>query len=227
LLTKIRATEDAPVRVEDSHIVAEIREGLQLLWSNRVLRGLALANGMVNLGGFIFLAVYILYMVRELRLDPGAIGLVLASGGVGALGGAIAAAPAKHRWGAAPVLIGSLVMFGVSGLTVPLAVLFPPIALPMIVASEVLQWFAILVFSVNAVTVRQSISPPHMLGRINGSMRVLTFGSRMVASLLGGLLGGLIGLPATLVVGAFGMLLSFLPLLNAGIADTDREDSCA
>ena len=40
-------------------------------------------------------------------------------------------------------------------------------------------------------------------------------------------LGGLIGLPATLVVGAFGMLLSFLPLLNAGIADIDRADSCA
>ena len=227
LLTRIRAREDEPVRAENSDIVEEIREGLHLLWSNRVLRGLALANGMVNLGGFVFLAVYILYMVRELKLDPGAIGLVLASGGVGALVGAIVAAPAKHRWGTAPVLIGSLVMFGVSGVTVPLAVLFPHIALPMIVASEVLQWFAILVFSINAVTVRQAISPPHMLGRINGSMRVLTFGSRTVASLLGGLLGGLIGLPATLVVGAFGMLLSFLPLLNAGISELDHADSCA
>jgi MFS family permease len=222
LLARIRAREDAPGRADDSHILSEIREGLAFLWSNRVLRGLALANGMVNLGGYIFLAVYILYMVRELHLDPGAIGLVLATGGVGALAGAIAAAPAQRRWGTAPVLIGSLVMFGVSGLTVPLAVLFPAVALPMIVASEVLQWFAILVFSVNAVTVRQSISPPHLLGRINGSMRVLTFGLRTVAALIGGLLGSTIGLPATLVVGACGMLISFLPLLNAGIADLDR-----
>ena len=222
LLTRIRAQEQIPTRAVDSHIVSEIREGLDLLWSNRVLRGLALANGMVNLGGYIFLAVYILYMVRNLHLDPGAIGLVLATGGGGALAGAIAAAPAQRRWGTAPMLVGSLVMFGVSGVTVPLAVLFPTIALPMIVASEVLQWFAILVFSVNAVTVRQSITPPHLLGRINGSMRVLNFGLRTVASLLGGLLGSLIGLPATLVVGAFGMLLSFLPLLNAGIADLDQ-----
>lgn len=222
LLTRIRASEEAPERTEESHIVTEIREGLDYLWSNRVLRGLALANGMVNLGGYIFLAVYILYMVRNLHLDPGAIGLVLATGGGGALAGALAAAPAQRRWGAAPVLIGSLVMFGVSGLTVPLAVLFPAVALPMIVASEVLQWFAILVFSVNAVTVRQSISPPQMLGRINGSMRVLTFGLRTVASLLGGLLGSRIGLPATLVVGAFGMLISFLPLLNTGIAELDQ-----
>lgn len=225
LLTRIRTSEEAPKRVEDSHIVSEIREGLDFLWSNRVLRGLALANGMVSLGGYIFLAVYILYMVRDLHLDPGAIGLVLATGGAGALAGAIVAAPATRRWGTAPVLIGSLVMFGVSGITVPLAVLFPVIALPMIVASEVLQWFAILVFSVNAVTVRQSISPPQMLGRINGSMRVMTFDLRTVASLLGGLLGGLIGLPATLVVGAFGMLISFLPLLNAGIAELDRSAS--
>jgi MFS family permease len=222
LLTRIRTGEAAPERPEESHIVTEIREGLDFLWSNRVLRGLALANGLVNLGGYIFLSVYILYMVRNLHLDPGAIGLVLATGGGGALAGAIAAAPAKRRWGTAPVLVGSLAMFGVSGLTVPMAVLVPAIALPMIVASEVLQWFAILVFSVNAVTVRQSISPPQMLGRVNGSMRVLTFGLRTVASLLGGLLGSRIGLPATLVVGAFGMLISFLPLLNAGIADLDQ-----
>jgi predicted MFS family arabinose efflux permease len=222
LLTRIRASEETPQRVEDSHIVREIHEGLDFLWSNRVLRGLALANVLVSLGGYIFLAVYILYMVRNLQLDPGAIGLVLATGGAGALAGAIAASPAKRRWGTAPVLIGSLVMFGVSGITVPMAVLFPAIALPMIVASEVLQWFAILVFSVNAVTVRQSISPPQMLGRINGSMRVMTFGVRTAASLIGGLLGGIIGLPATLVVGAFGMLISFLPLLNAGIAELDR-----
>lgn len=227
LLARIRAGEVVPERKEESHIVAEIRDGLHLLWSNRVLRGLALANAMMNLGGFIFLAVYILYMVRELHLDPVAIGLVLASGGAGALGGAIVAAPAHRRWGAAPVLIGSLVMFGVSGLTVPLAVLFPTIALPMIVASEVLQWFAVLVYSINAVTVRQSISPPRMLGRINGSMRVLTFGSRTAASLLGGLLGSLIGLPATLVVGAFGMLFSFLPLVRAGISELDQSESCA
>ncbi|MCA9878370.1 MAG: MFS transporter [Thermomicrobiales bacterium] len=224
LLSRIRAEETAPARVEDSHIVAEIREGLAFLWSNRVLRGLALANGLVSLGGYIFLAVYILYLVRELHLDPGAIGLILATGGAGALAGALAAAPAKRRWGTARVLVGSLVLFGVGGLTVPLAVLFPGVALPMIVASEVLQWFAILVFSVNAVTVRQSISPPLMLGRINGSMRVLTFGLRTVASLLGGLLGSRIGLPATLVVGAFGMLISFLPLLNAGVADLDRAE---
>ena len=222
LLTRIRAGEARPERAVESHMVAEIREGLAFLWSNRVLRGLALANGLVNLGGYIFLAVYILYMVRNLHLDSGAIGLVLATGGAGALVGAVAATPAQRRWGSAPVLIGSLVMFGVSGLTVPLAVLFPAVALPMIVASEVLQWCAIVVFSVNAVTVRQSISPPHMLGLINGSMRVLTFGLRTVASLLGGLLGSRIGLPATLVVGAFGMLISFLPLLNAGIAELDQ-----
>ncbi|MCA9863858.1 MAG: MFS transporter, partial [Thermomicrobiales bacterium] len=179
--------------------------------------------GMVNLGGYIFFAVYILYMVRNLHLDPGAIGLVLATGGGGALAGAVAAAPARRRWGIAPVLMGSLLMFGVSGLTVPLAVLFPTVALPMIVASEVLQWFAILIFGVNAVTVRQSITPSRMLGRINGSMRVLTFGMRTVASLVGGLLGSRIGLPATLVVGAFGMLVSFLPLLNADIAELDQE----
>jgi hypothetical protein len=48
-------------------------------------------------------------------------------------------------------------------------------------------------------------------------MRFIVWGSRPIGSLLGGYLGSRIGLPAILVVGAFGMLIAFVPLLASPI----------
>jgi hypothetical protein len=73
------------------------------------------------------------------------------------------------------------------------------------------------VFSVNAVSLRQAITPDRLLGRVNGTMRFIVWGSRPIGSLLGGYLGSRIGLPITLVVGAFGMLIAFVPLLTSPI----------
>lgn len=223
-LVRVRAREAEPVRAAEADITREIREGLATLWRNPVLRGLALASATVNLGGFIFLAVYVLYLVRVLHLDAGAVGLVFAMGGIGALAGSVAATPARGRWGARRTLVGSLFLFGVFGLTVPLAVLFPRYALPMILASELLQWFALVIYSINAVSVRQAITPGHLLGRVSGSVQFLSYGARTVASLLGGLLGSRIGLPATLVIGAMLMLLSFVPLLGKAFGEIEYVD---
>ena len=115
------------------------------------------------------------------------------------------------------MLLGSQVLFGLFGMLVPLAVLFPDAALPLVVAAEFLQWVMVLIFSINAVSLRQAITPDRLLGRVNGTMRFIVWGSRPIGSLLGGYLGSRIGLPATLVVGAFGMLLAFVPLLTSPI----------
>jgi predicted MFS family arabinose efflux permease len=216
-LSRIRAAEPPPHRATNAHLMREVVDGLAALWRNAVLRALALAMGLLNLGGFIFLSIYVLYMTRELGLDAAAVGFVFASGGVGALLGSVAAAPARARWGVGRVLVGSLVLFGLFGMTVPLAVLFPRYALPLIVASELLQWLALIVYQINAVSLRQAVAPAALMGRINGSMRFITWGFRPIGSLIGGYLGTRIGLPATLVVGAFGMLIAFAPLLASPV----------
>jgi MFS family permease len=217
LLWRIEQTEEPPAAAVKAGLLAEIRQGLATLWRNPVLRALALSSAITNLAGFLFLSIYVLYMTRYLGLDAAAVGLVFGAGGVGALLGSLLAGPARGRWGMGPVLVGSQVLFGLFGVLVPLAVLFPRSALPLIVAAEFLQWVMVLVYSINAVSLRQSITPDHLLGRVNGSMRCIVWGMRPLGSLLGGFLGGQIGLPATLVVGAVGMMLAFLPLLRSPI----------
>lgn len=217
LLWRIRHPEPAPVVVSENSVLSDIGQGLKSVIHDPILRALSLATGIVNLGGYMFLAVYVLYMTRDLGLGPEAVGLVFAAGGVGALIGSVLATPVRDRFGTGPTIIASLVLFGLFGLTVPLAVLFPRYALPLIVAAECLQWLTLLTYNINAVSLRQSIAPHHLLGRVNSSARFIVLGFQPIGSLLGGFLGGWIGLPATLVVGAAVMLVAFVPLVASPV----------
>jgi hypothetical protein len=65
-----------------------------------------------------------------------------------------------------------------------------------------------VVYNVAQVSFRQSVCPDHLLGRMNASIRFLVWGTIPIGGLLGGALGELIGLRATLLVTAVGMVLS-------------------
>ena len=160
-----------------------------------------------------FNAVYILYMTRDLGLGPVGVGLVLAAGGIGSLAGALVAGPTTRRFGPGPMLVVSQFMFGLTGLLVPLAVLVPEVALVMVVGSEFGQWMAVIVYYVNAVSVRQAITLNRLQGRVNATMRFFAGGAMPIGALVGGALGGVIGLPWTLVVAELGALLGFVWLL--------------
>ncbi|MBA3414719.1 MAG: MFS transporter [Chloroflexia bacterium] len=216
LLWRIRTPEPppAPRRVQ-SGVWREIGEGLSLVRQSDVLRALVLASATVQVAGFAFLAVYILFMTRDLGLDAGQVGLVLATGGVGALAGSVVAGPARARFGQGPTIVGAMFLFGATGLLVPLALLVPRWALPLVVASEFLQWMAIVAYDVNALSLRQAMVPDRLAGRVNGTVRFLVWGLRPVGSLLGGVLGGAIGLAGTLVAGEIGMLVAFAWLLRS------------
>jgi MFS family permease len=208
---RIRTPEPPPLPVEERPgLRSEIAAGMRVVAASPILRALAASSATVSLAGFMFLAIYILFMARDLGLGADAIGFVLAAGGAGALLGAMAAEPVRRRIGIGPAILLGMFAFGATGMLVPLAVLAPRIALPLVVGSEFLQWMAIVMHDVNAVSLRQGIVPDRMLGRVNGTMKFVSWGLRPVGSLLGGLLGGVIGLAGTLVVAEFGMLLAFV-----------------
>ena len=150
-------------------------------------------------------AVSVLFLARELGQPPAVIGLVLAAGSAGGLVGALTAGQWIRRLG--------------QGRTVVTALLVGPVALvlPLTTAGAGLAWFALgmaavayggVVYNVAQVSFRQAITPDHLLGRMNASIRFLVWGVIPLGGLLGGALGELIGLRATLLVTAVGMVLS-------------------
>jgi MFS family permease len=213
-LRGIPATEPRPAASgERVGVTAEIVEGLHAVARHRVLRALAVCSASTYLFGRMFLAVYVLYMTRDLGLDSVSVGFVFATGGVGALAGSLVVGATTRRLGPGPTMIWAQLVFGVTGLAVPLAVLMPRVALPLVVGSEFTQWMAIIVYYVSAVSVRQALVPDRLRGRVNATMRFLAGGAMPIGALIGGALGGVIGLPWTLVAAELGMLLGFVWLL--------------
>jgi predicted MFS family arabinose efflux permease len=212
LINRVRKEEPAPTPAHRS-IWREIREGFRLVLAQPMLRAMMAASATINFFGRMFLAVYVLFMTRDLGLSPVAIGLILATGGVGSLAGALVTGPLTRRFGPGPMLVISQLAFGLMGLMVPLAIVAPTIAIPMLVASEFGQWMAVIVYYVNAVSLRQAITPDHVQGRVNATIRFLSGGMLPVGALVGGAVGGVIGLPWTLVLAEFGALLGFVWLV--------------
>jgi MFS family permease len=212
-LLRTRVPEARPQRAERDGVVAEVREGLAVVIRHPILGALARCSATTSLFSGMFLSVYVLYMTRDLGLGPVAVGFVFAIGGVGSLTGALLAGRFARRYGPGPAMLYAILAFGLSGMAIPLAVLVPRVALPMVVASEFAQWMMIVIYYVNAVSVRQVIAPNRLLGRVHATMRFLARGAFPIGSLTGGGLGAMIGVPLTLVVATCGLLLAFVWLL--------------
>ncbi len=89
----------------------------------------------------------------------------------------------------------------------------------MIFAAECLQWLFYVAGAIHARSLRQSVTPDHMQGRVNGAYRFVTVGISPLGSVIGGFSGVWIGLPWTLVVCEIGFLfcvvwLIFSPIRN-------------
>jgi predicted MFS family arabinose efflux permease len=72
------------------------------------------------------------------------------------------------------------------------------------------------------LTVRQSVAPETLLGRVNASMRVLEGGAAPLGALVGGLLGDSIGVRPTLFVAAAGLLANALWLARSPLRRLGR-----
>lgn len=186
----------------------DVREGLTELWRDPVVRALMNSAIVLNFGGFIFLSVYVLFMTQDLGLSSQGIGLVYASGGVGALVGTVIAPAVARRFGVGPsILIGALA-FGIANLPVPLAFYYREIALPAVVFAETAAWMSLMIFNVNRFALRQAITPDRLRGRIAASSTTLISTAAMLGSLAGGLLGEIFGVHLALYVGIAIMAIS-------------------
>jgi predicted MFS family arabinose efflux permease len=188
----------------------DVLEGLAFVYRDEVLRALVYSKILLTYSAGVFFAVYVLFMADELRLGAAAIGAVFATGGVGSLIGASASGWLSKRSGPGRAVVGGQLFFGVFGITIPLAVLFPPIALAMVVLSETLQWMAIIVAQVNELAIRQSAVPDRYLGRVNSVFQFFGRGMTPLGALSGGLLGEYLGLSLTLVIASAGFFISFV-----------------
>ncbi len=221
MLLWIRKPEPRPVPPEQRrHMVHEIREGLGVVLGNRVLRSIAATTATSNLFGSISFATLFLFATHDLRLNAFQIGIAFALANVGSMAGALLAGRLSGWIGLGNTLIWAIFIGSLANLLVPVA--GPATAMPLLFGSMFLGSAGSVIYNINQVSLRQSITPDRLQGRMNASMRFLVWGVFPIGSLIGGALGTAIGVRAGIAVGAVGGLVTVLWLVFSPVR-TMRE----
>lgn len=210
-MKRIGTPEPEPRRSDEPNLRSEVMEGLRALWTDSVLRALAGCTASLNLFMAVALTLNVLFLTREIGLSTEITGLVLASGGLGGIIGALIGKRVVALWGTGRAVWIVLLC------TQPFSLLLPLTGLGWSVTPFVLGWMAVghgtTIYNVAQITIRQTICTERLLGRVNASNRVVVWSMLPVGSLLGGLLAQLMSVRGGLWIAGTGLTLSVLCLV--------------
>jgi MFS family permease len=160
---------------------AEIKEGFSWLWAHSLLRPMAIILGTLNLVGSITAATFILFAQEILETSVFEFAILGTSGAIGGTLGGILGPKISKRLGSGPSLYLTLISMPLLGLVIGLSSNWYVVWV-MIAGTTI---FAVL-WNVITVSLRQSIIPTHLLGRVNSVYRFFAWGSMPIGTLIGG-----------------------------------------
>ena len=222
LLARIRGRFEVERTGPRSSIRADIAEGLRWLARHRLLRGLALLTGVLNL---IFMASeVVLVLVAQDRLGLGNLGfgLLLTGTAAGSLLASVVASRIVRRWGEARAYLASFALLGVV-----LVVLGLTTVVTVAAAALAVLGFAVTLGNIIVQSLRQAVTPAPLLGRVVSVYRLIGFGAIPVGALVGGLLGR-VDLRLPYLAGAAVLAVAWLlaaGLLRGGAIDRARAEA--
>jgi MFS family permease len=200
-LLLIRTPEPEPPRPEGQrHLGRELADGVRWVFGDRILRPLAWLAPATNFSLTCVATLFLVYGVRERGLSPAAVGLILSVSAVGALVGAFVSTRLIRRYPVGPVYGLALAAIYVSPLLIPLAAGPRPVLIGLFMLSLVLAYFGGGLSNVIQLSLRQTLTPQSLMGRMNAAFRTLLFGGGALGGLAAGLVGGALGLRAGLTV---------------------------
>jgi MFS family permease len=183
----------APEAREES-LRRRLARGFRFTLGHPILRAGIGCTSTLNFFNLAFTAIVVLYLSEELGLSPAVIGVVFGAGAVGALVGALVAAPIGRRIGIGPTIVLGSVLFPLPLLAFPLASGPEPVVIGVLVAGELLASVGVMLFDVNQNSLWLLVTPEEMRPLSMSTSRFFVYGVRPLGSLLGGALGSVIGL---------------------------------
>ncbi|MBA2717636.1 MAG: MFS transporter [Chloroflexi bacterium] len=203
-------TEAVAQAAEAPGMRSQIMDGLRYIGRHEYLANIAATTATSNLFGNIGMAIFPVYVYRELQMSPAAVGTVGGLGGVGVLLGALIASRVQRRLGVGRTIVLTSLLFGPVNLLIPLAT--PSVALLFLSAAIFFASVNNVIYNVSQVSLRQAITPDHFLGRMNATMRFLVWGGIPIGSLIGAALSEIVGVRTTIWISAILGLFAFLPV---------------
>lgn len=182
-------------------LLSEIGEGLRWLWRHRLLRLLAVVLGVQNMVAQAVFAIMVLFAQDRLGLGAFGYGVLLTSLAVGGVLGSFTSERIIGFLGS-----GRTLFLCVISQTVIFAT-FASTESPFLVGAMLaFGGVMIVVWNVVTVSLRQSIIPENLFGRVNSVYRMLGWGSIPLGALLGGFLAREFGIAAPMWFAAIVLL---------------------
>jgi predicted MFS family arabinose efflux permease len=219
-LSRIDVRRDAAGPSPDAappHPPGRMWSGLRLALRHPVIRPLLGEATTFNLFNEVLMLGVLLWLVRDLGLSAGLIGLVFTAGGVGSFTGAWFGARVTSRFGYGRVLLVTMLL----GNAAPIALLgtehLGPLVLPLLCTVFAVMGIGIGIANVHAVTLRQTALPAHQVGQAQAAYRLISWGAIPIGAGLGGAIATAAGAHATVAVGAVGVALATLWVVLSGV----------
>ncbi len=204
-LALIRIGFNTGEKRERTSIGSDVVEGLRYVLKHPVLRNISLMMALVNFVGTTTYAQLILFAKVRLQASDFQASLLYSVGSFGVVLLALAAGPLRKHWSFSTVALGALMLEGV------LTVVF---SLMRIYWVAIVLWTLIggvgILFNINTSSLRQTIVPNHLLGRVMSIASVLAWSAIPLGSLLGGFAISWTQNVA-LVYGVIGVLIFLIP----------------
>ncbi|MEO3743267.1 MFS transporter [Plantactinospora sp. B5E13] len=191
--------------------------GLQFVARSRILRATVLGTTTLNLFNYMFAALFVLYASSELGISPGLLGLVVGTGSLGALLGAVVTSRLVRLFGLGRTVVLGFILFPAPLILVPLADGPTPLLLSALVAAEFLSGLGVMVLDITVGSMQTATIPETLLARVTGVKRTINYGIRPLGALLGGALGTALGVRPTLWIATVGALAGVLWVLPSPI----------
>lgn len=159
----------------------ELREGIHWLMGHPLLRPMAIILGLMNGAMMISMATFVLFAQEVMGVGPVLFTVIGFGGAIGGLVGGYIAPRVTDRFGSGTTLAISLAGLAVTPSLIGAIPWWPAVALFF----GIQAFFGIL-WNVITVSLRQTIIPPRLLGRVNSVYRFFAWGMLPIGAALGG-----------------------------------------
>jgi MFS family permease len=210
-LASIRTQERRLPASDQRNLSREMADGIRFVIRQPFIRATTLHATTAVLCLSTRYSVEVLFLLRTVGLTPRTIGLLMSLTGLGAVGGAVLASRIGQAVGRTRTVLLSGLGMGLFALLIPLT--SDGIGLLAYVVGAGMVSFWITANNVIAVSLRQTLCPDDLLGRMNASTRLLAWATLPLGGIVGGALGTSLGLRPTIWLTSAGLLLSVLWLV--------------
>lgn len=191
----------------------DLIEGGRFVINHPLLRPLLFVAILFNTSWFVLQGVYAPYAIHHLGLSASGVGATLGAYGAGMIVGALGAPALARRLAfGATIIVGPLSGFLASAL----------MAVTIVAPSGLIAGLSFFLFGAGPViwvitttSLRQTVTPNAMLGRVSAIIVTATYGARPIGAAIGAALSGGFGVEACLLISLVGFFAQFALIVGA------------